>query len=141
MAPLPRRGFPPRRAPPPSPSTPAPSRRGAAAPAGPPLPVVAFPGSPALPRARRARARRRGPAACVVRRDPAALLAARRVRGLAPACAWLVRGTSARPCARRLGAARRARVPTHVYFMRVDHVIYINEMELYSKIDDVSYLM
>jgi hypothetical protein len=28
-----------------------------------------------------------------------------------------------------------------VYFMRVDRVIYINEMELYSEIDHVSYLM
>jgi hypothetical protein len=30
---------------------------------------------------------------------------------------------------------------TPLYFMHVDHVIYINEMELYSEIDHVSYLM
>jgi hypothetical protein len=39
-----------------------------------------------------------------------------------------------------LSRSRRARLPP-VYFLRVDHVIYINEMELYSKIDHVSYLM
>jgi hypothetical protein len=28
-----------------------------------------------------------------------------------------------------------------MYFMRVDHVIYVDELELYSEIDHVSYLM
>jgi hypothetical protein len=63
-------------------------------------------------------------------------------------------------CARCVGAARlalgamrsalprsrRARLPLAtrlppVYFMRVDDVIYVNEMELYSEIDHISYLM
>jgi hypothetical protein len=82
--------------------------------------------------------------------------ATRRVRDSAPACAWLVRGTSAWPCAhtcsrgvrsdlvrlavpsaRRVAPCheRRARLPLAtrlplpVYSMRIGHVVYINEME------------
>jgi hypothetical protein len=45
-----------------------------------------------------------------------------------------------------LPRSRRARLPLAtrlppVYFMRVDDVIYVNEMELYSEIDHISYLM
>jgi hypothetical protein len=66
-------------------------------------------------------------------------------RGLVHARARVVhavpwRGSS---CPRRVASCLVRDVPVYppVYFLRVDHVIYINEMELYSEIDHVSYLM
>jgi hypothetical protein len=47
-----------------------------------------------------------------------------------------------------LSRSRRAHLPpgtrlppSLVYIMHVDHVIYVNEKDLYSEIDHVSYLM
>jgi hypothetical protein len=149
--PSPRRLAPPARLAPPS-------RRGRPrrGPAPAPRSALAYPGVLAL--ARRglelgpARAQclgpRCGPAACSRR-------AARRVHSSAPACARLVHGASARPCTRvcsrgACGALARLTVPSArsstprcahlplatrlppsppMYFMCVDHVIYINEME------------
>jgi hypothetical protein len=101
----------------------------------------------------------RGPA----RSGVAPLPYSRRARCSAPA--RLVHGASAQPCARACSrgvpgvlawfvvlSSRRV-VPYHardvpvypppppVYFMCVDHVICFNEIELYLKIDHVSYLM
>jgi hypothetical protein len=90
---------------------------------------------------------RLGPGVCTtrLRRVSAALRAL--------VLAWCVRRLGAVRCAHdatrsALPHSRRARLPLAtrlppppVYFMRVDHVIYIDEMELYSEIDHISYLM
>jgi hypothetical protein len=126
------------------------------APCAAPCPVSARCGAPAQRDPGSVRLRLARPRCPCVARPPAC--------GLAPACARLVRGASARPCARAcsrgvrsraLGAtrsalsrSRRAHLPpgtrlppSLVYIMHVDHVIYVNEKDLYSEIDHVSYLM
>jgi hypothetical protein len=109
----------------------------ARSPARPPVPAWPATAWPSLGAPRRARLPRRArPSAARLGAQPGALMArgleldrrarclgprhgpaacSQRVRSSAPACAWLVRGTSARPCARVLawctrcfGTARRA---------------------------------
>jgi hypothetical protein len=123
---------------------PAPPRPGPVVPA---RGLARAPPAPAPVPARRGTPTQRGPgpARLWLARPRCPCVAWPPARGSAPACTRFVRSALARPCARACSALARLAVPSArrvaschirdvpvyppVYFMRDDHIIYINEME------------